>query len=294
MSLHLSLDMNGNKTEGAGAMMMYPIMLSFVSKFFGVEFSFSGVKDLSHFEYTDYTGDSESWSKSFEEFFNFPKLKNPDEIIRGFSFDQNLVNFIAENRNTNKEILIELPQHGATWPMMCFCEQNSDIIFTEELVKEAKNNLRFSGEKYFNNGEVNIALHIRTENPKDVDASSTERELYNYERDFSRYLNLIDRLKQKYYNKKTVLHIYSQGFTNSFEEFVNLTTEMFEVKLHIDEHPISDLYHMIYSDCFIMANSAFSYIASFMRTDLTYVRDNFWCFTYPSTIKVDYNFNIPL
>lgn len=110
--------MNGNKTEGAGAMMMYPIMLSFVSKFFGVEFSFSGVKDLSHFEYTDYTGDSESWSKSFEEFFNFPKLKNPDEIIRGFSFDQNLVNFIAENRNTNKEILIELPQHGATWPMM--------------------------------------------------------------------------------------------------------------------------------------------------------------------------------
>ena len=69
---------------------------------------------------------------------------------------------------------------------------------------------------------------------------------------------------------------------------------MFDINIHIDEHPISDLYHMIYADSFIMANSAFSYIASFFRNELTYVRDNFWCFTYPSTIKVDYNFNIPL
>jgi hypothetical protein len=292
MGLYLSLDMNGNKTEGVGAMMMYPIMLSFVSKFFDVGFSFSGIKELSHFEYTDHADNSESWSKSFEEFFNFPKLEKPDEIVNGFSFDQNLINFIEANRNTDKQILIEITQHGGTWPLICFCEQNSNIIFPKDLVQAAKNNLKFDRQKYFNENEINIALHIRTENPKDVDASSSERELYNFKKDFSRYLNLIDRLKKKYYNKKTVLHIYSQGFTNSFKEFVELATDLFEVKLHIDEHPISDLYHMIHSDCFIMANSAFSYIASFMRTNLTYVRDNFWCFTYPSAIKVDYNFNI--
>lgn len=286
--------MDGNKTEGVGAMMMYPIMLSFVSKFFDVEFSFSGIKNLSHFEYTNYVQDSDSWSKSFEEFFNFPKLSNPDRIITGFSFDQNLINFIESNRYTEERILVELPQHGATWPLMCFCEQNSHLIFKEETIKYLRNNLRYDGEKYFNEDETNIALHVRSQNPKDVDSDSSERELYVHERDFSRYLNLVDRLKQKFYNKNSVLHIYSQGFTSSFEEFVKLETDSFKVKLHIDEHPISDLYHMIQSNCFIMANSAFSYIASFMRNDLTYVRDNFWCFTYPSTIKVDYNFNIPL
>ena len=43
-----------------------------------------------------------------------------------------------------------------------------------------------------------------------------------------------------------------------------------------------------------MANSGFSYIASLMRSGVTYTRDNFWCTTLSSAIKVDYNFNIPL
>lgn len=286
--------MDGNKSEGVGAMMMYPIMLRFVSEFFGVGFSFSGIKNLSHFEYTNYTDDSKSWSEMFESFFNFPKLENPDKVIRQFSFDQNLVNFIQQNKDIKEQVLIELPQHGATWPLMCFCQQNSGLIFDENIIRSLREELNFSGKKYFNEDEFNIALHIRSENPKDVDASSAERELYNHSRDFSRYCNLIDRLKNKYYNKKTSLHIYSQGFANTFDEFFNLSSPMFDINIHIDEHPISDLYHMIYADSFIMANSAFSYIASFFRNELTYVRDNFWCFTYPSTIKVDYNFNIPL
>jgi hypothetical protein len=294
MSLHLSLSMNGNKTEGVGAMMMYPIMLSFVCKLFNTEFSFSGIKNLSHFEYTEHAEDCDSWSESFEKFFNFPRLENPDKVINQLSFNQNLINFIEQNRNVNEEILIELPQDGASWAIQQFCEQNHTIVFKKESIDELRNNLKFEGEKYFNEDEVNIAIHIRSENPKDVDASSSDRELYNLDRDFPRYVNLIDRLKKKFYNKKIVTHIYSQGFVSDFKNFLDLTTDLFEIQLHIDDHPVNDLYHMINADILFMANSGFSYIASLLRSDNTYVRDNFWCFTYPTTIKVDYNFNIPL
>lgn len=303
MTLHLSLLMDGEKTEGIGAMMMYPIMLGFICKFFNVGFSFSGIKDLAHFEYSDYAKNSHDWSKMFEDFFDFPKIENPDKIIEGVGFDQNLINYIELNRNIKEEILINLYQHGPSWNIQQFFNQNCELIATKERIDYFKNNLKYDGETYFKDGEINVVLHIRAQNPVDVNIdengfcilpSDILRELYNREKDFPRHLNLIDRLKKKYYNKKIVIHICSQGFVNSFENYLELSTDFCEIKLHIDKNPIEDLYHMIYSDVFVMANSGFSYIASLMRSGVTYTRDNFWCTTLSSAIKVDYDFNIPL
>ena len=93
------------------------------------------------------------------------------------------------------------------------------------------------------------------------------REYYIKENHFGRYTNLINFLKEQTKNKKTILHIHSQGFSTDFTEFFVFKDDNFDVQLHIDDHPISDIYHMSNSDLFIMSNSSFSWITSFLNSN---------------------------
>ena len=68
---------------------------------------------------------------------------------------------------------------------------------------------------------------------------------------------------------------HSQGFTTDFSEFLELKTNIFNIKLHIDEDATSDLYHMSNSDLFVMSNSSFSWIASLLNSNQKIVRNNF-------------------
>jgi hypothetical protein len=150
------------------------------------------------------------------------------------------------------------------------------IIFTQDRINKIKNNLIFKGKKYFTDG-VNVSLHIRTPNPNDISVEivSPLRELYSLEKDFVRYKNLINFLKSNLDGKPIILHIHSQGFTTDFSEFLELQSNNFEVKLHIDDHPISDIYHMSNADLFIMSNSSFSWISSLLNLNQKIMRDNF-------------------
>jgi transposase len=149
-------------------------------------------------------------------------------------------------------------------------------IFTKERIDKIRNNLYFSGERYFDEN-INISLHIRTANPDDIPAEivSTYREKYIFEKDFHRYKNLVDFLKNNTKDKKATLHIHSQGFTTNFEEFFELKEENFDIKLHIDDHPISDIYHMVNADLLIMSNSSFSWLSSLLNSNQKIARDNF-------------------
>ena len=139
-------------------------------------------------------------------------------------------------------------------------------IFTQERVNKIKNNLLFEGKKYFENG-LNVSLHLRTANPNDIpqEISSPLRELYVLERDLVRYENLINFIKTNIEQKQITFHIHSQGFTTDFSEFLKFETEEFKVKLHIDDHPTSDIYHMANSDLLILSNSSFSWISSLLN-----------------------------
>lgn len=276
---------NGLGTEGIGSVFQYQILLSFYADFIGIDFIFPGSENLSHHSYTEYS--EKEFHQNIDSFFNFPKMNNNwDEVFmfaelqstndpRGAEiFNGELVSFIQKNKDTEKNILINL--HWCHLYLLKFCQQNASEIFTKERIESIRDNLIFTGKKYFDDS-INISLHLRTANPNDVPSEivSPLRELYIMERDFYRYKNLIDYLKEQAKGQKATLHIHSQGFKNNFDEFLELIDDNFDIQLHIDDNPLSDIYHMSNADLLIISNSSFSWLPSLLNSNQKIARDNF-------------------
>tara|TARA_B100000131_G_scaffold14402_1_gene14746 strand:- start:440 stop:1399 length:960 start_codon:yes stop_codon:yes gene_type:complete len=276
---------NGLGTEGIGSVFQYQILLSFYADFIGIDFIFPGSENLSHHSYTEYS--EKEFHQNIDSFFNFPKMNNNwDEVFmfaelqstndpRGAQiFNGELVSFIEKNKDTEKNILINL--HWCHLYLLKFCQQNESEIFTKERIESIRDNLIFTGKKYFD-GNINISLHLRTANPNDIPSEivSPLRELYIMERDFYRYKNLIDYLKEQAKGQKATLHIHSQGFKNNFDEFLELIDDNFDIQLHIDDNPLSDIYHMSNADLLIISNSSFSWLPSLLNSNQKIARDNF-------------------
>lgn len=264
---------DGFGTEGIGSMFQYHLLLRFLTDFIGVDFTYPGSTNFAHHSYSGYS--EKEYFNLIDTFFNFPNIiEEWDEVIDILSVDDDLFSFIETNKNNEKRILANLS--NCHRQIESACEQNISNIFTKERINKIKNNLVFEGEKYFDNN-INISLHIRTANPNDIPSEiiSPYREKYKFEKDFYRYKNLINFLKKNVEDKKATLHIHSQGFTTNFHEFLDLKTDTFDVQLHIDDHPVSDLYHMSNADLLVMSNSSFSWVASLLNSNQKIARDNF-------------------
>jgi len=264
---------DGFGTEGIGSMLQYHLLLYFFADFIGVGFTYPGSENFAHHAYTEYS--KEEYFAMIDSFFNFPNTNGCwDEVLEVTEMNDQLMALINANREGDKKILINL--HNCHKSLASVCGQYMNEIFTKERIDRIRNNLSFDGERYFDEG-INISLHIRTANPNDIPAEivSPYREKYIFERDFTRYTNLVNFLKRNTEGRKTTLHIHSQGFTTNFEEFFELKEEDFNIKLHIDDHPISDIYHMVNADLLIMSNSSFSWLSSLMNSNQKISRDNF-------------------
>ena len=293
---------NGLGTEGIGSVFQYQLLLAFYADFIGVDYTFSGSINLAHHSYTAYT--MEEYCSFLDKFFNLSNIKTEwDEVFmfaelqstsdpRGAEiFNGELVSFIEKNKDTEKNILINL--HWCHVHLLKFCQQNATEIFTKERIEFIRNNLVFDGHKYFEDG-VNICWHLRTANPNDIPAEivSPLRDYYTPEKNFSRYENLIELLKSNSEGRKVTLHIHSQGFTHDFQPLLDLKEENFNIVSHIDESPLSDLYHMAHADLLVMSNSSFSWIASLLNTNQTIVRDNWSQFVHSNSLRVNYHYKL--
>lgn len=264
---------DGFGTEGIGSMMQYHLLLGFLSDSLGVDFTYPGSTNFAHYSYTD--SSAEEYFQSIDRFFNLPNLEQEwDEVISVSEITKDLLSHIEGSKSDDKKTLINLL--NCHRQIEDICRQNMSDIFTYDRVFKIKNNLLFDGKKYFEEG-LNVSLHLRTANPNDLpqEISSPLRELYVFEKDFIRYENLVNSLKTNIEQKQIILHIHSQGFTTDFSEFLKLKTDEFKIKLHIDDHPTSDIYHMANADLLIMSNSSFSWIASLLNPNQKIVRDNF-------------------
>ena len=264
---------DGFGTEGIGSMIQYHLLLQFLSDSIGVEFTYPGSTNFSHYSYTGYS--EKDYFHSIDSFFNFPNIvKEWDEVITITEISDNFLSLLEKYKQSDQRILINLS--NCHRQIENICRQNTSTIFTQERIIKIRNNLIFKGEKYFTDG-VNVSLHIRTPNPNDIPTEivSPLRELYILEKDFARYKNLVNFLKANLDERTMILHIHSQGFTTDFSEFLELQSDKFEIKLHIDDHPISDIYHMANADLFIMSNSSFSWNSSLLNPNQKIMRDNF-------------------
>tara|TARA_R110000868_G_scaffold28093_1_gene105739 strand:+ start:3684 stop:4586 length:903 start_codon:yes stop_codon:yes gene_type:complete len=276
---------NSGKNEGIGAISQYQILLYAVCKKFKVEFYNSGFKNIGHSTYSEYS--QEEWDNSFTNFFNLSTNKIIENQISFTKIDEELISFIETHINDSKDFLIYLDPEE----VLRYSQSIIDEIYQKKYLIDLKNNFNFN-QQYFSNQELNISLHIRCINPEDVMFQDI-RELYTSKEKF-RYINLINYLKKVCTNEKVNLHIYSQGEDKNFLNILNCEEDNFKVTLHLNQNPISDIYHMCYSDLFIMSNSSFSWIVHLLNYNPTLVRNNFWHSTYPNTLKLDekYLFNI--
>jgi hypothetical protein len=280
---------DGFGTEGIGSMIQYHLLLRFLTDFLGVDFTYPGSTNFAHHSYSGFS--EKEYFELIDVFFNFPNITNEwNEVINVEELNDNLFSFLESNKDSDKKILINLS--NCHRQIENICNQNVSNIFTEERIDKIRNNLIYNGDKYFDDN-INISLHIRTANPNDIPSEivSPYREKYKFEKDFNRYTNLVNFLKENVGDQKATLHIHSHGFTTNFQEFLDLKTNTFDIQLHIDDHPVSDLYHMSNADLLIMSNSSFSWVSSLLNSNQKIARDNFINGSFiHNAIKANYDF----
>lgn len=278
---------DGFGTEGIGSMIQYHLLLFYLSDFTGIPFTYPGSKNFAHHSYTEYSEDN--YFEKIDTFFNFPKVDTEWDEVHDYEgqIDDNFFKLI-ESYKSDKKVLVNL--HNCHRAIDAFCGSRKESIFTKDRVDRIRNNLVFNDEGYFQEGR-NICWHMRTPNPNDIPAEivSPYREYYVKDRDFLRYKTLVDFIKNNSRNTHTTLHIHSQGFSTDFSEFLNLRENNFDIRLHIDDHPTSDIYHMSHANIFIMSNSAFSYVPSLLSSNKKLTRNNYHTWTFNS-IQMNYNF----
>lgn len=275
---------NSGKKEGIGAVLQGQLFLYGICKKFGLEFYNDGFKNIGHSSYNNYSDCD--WDNLFTNFFNFSSDKNFEDKIIFSKIDERFFSFIEDNKNSSDDFLIYLDPEE----VLRYGQSIIDEIYQQKYLIDLKNNFNFN-QQYFSNQELNISLHIRSINPEDIMFQDC-REYYDKDNNF-KYINLINHLKKVCNNEKANLHIYSQGEDKNFSNILHCEEDDFKVTLHLNQNPISDIYHMCHSDLFIMSNSSFSWIAHLLNYNPTLVRDNFWHSTYPNTLKLDekYSFN---
>lgn len=272
---------------GIGAVCQQHLLLFCIAKELNVNLSIFPYENIVG--YADYGYSSQEWDKSFTEFFKFPFEDNFDEQMDFHGSYDDLKNGIASMQDDNKRILVDL----SVETVRNIGQQNLNTFFEKKYLQEIKNNLS-ADKSYFLEDDINVSFHIRTANSGDIasEISNSNREISNVSENFHRYKNIISFIKDKNIDKNVKVHIHSQGDEKNFEKFFSLNSDGLEVALHLNDHPINDVYHMSNADHLIMANSSYSWISHLLNFNTSYVRDNFWHTTYPTAIKLDYNYNI--
>lgn len=116
---------------------------------------------------------------------------------------------------------------------------------------------------YFNNYYTNVAVHVRRPNKQDdrIEGGNTPDDYY---------LNVIKNIKEKYFYKYLIFHIYSQGDLEKFKIYENPDTI-----LHINENMLDTFKGMVFSDILVTSASSFSYSAALLNNGEIYYKP-FW------------------
>lgn len=272
---------------GIGAVCQQHLLLFCIAKELEVDISISPYQNIVG--YSDFGYTPEEWDKSFTDFFKLPFVDEFDEQMDFHGSYEDLKNGISSMKDSDKKILIDL----SVETVRNIGQPNLDKFFESKYLQDIKDNL-FVENSYFSKEDVNVSFHIRSANSGDIasEISNSNREIGNVSDNFYRYKNIISYIKDKHLDQNVKVHIHSQGSEETFSEFFSLNSDSLEVTLHLNDHPINDIYHMSNADHLIMANSSYSWIGHLLNYNTSYVRDNFWHTVYPNAVKIDYNYNI--
>jgi hypothetical protein len=223
--------------DGFGAQYQRIIQTYILCKQNNLNFVYNSLKIVEH----NYTNDIE-YNKKLESLMN---LKN------------NIVNL-------NTGLKCDVLDYGSI--VMPYFEKNIDACCESEHMKFIKECFWENKQKpYFNNGKLNVAVHIRRENIHDKGLAGDRASTPN-----SYYLHIMNCIRNKYTNKEILFHIYSQGNILNFKEIVNS-----DVCFYLN-HDITDSFiGMVSADILITSPSCLSYVAALISDGEIYYK-KFW------------------
>jgi hypothetical protein len=177
---------------------------------------------------------------------------------------EQLINLKSNITNINNQMNVTHIDYGSI--IMPFFEKNIDSCCESEHMQFIKKCFwENKNKKWFNNGKLNVAVHIRRENPIDNGSAGERATTPN-----SYYLNIINHIRRKYSDKNMQFHIYSQGNQYNFKEFENEDTT-----LYLDHDLIESFFGMVSAEILITSPSSFSYVAALISDGEIYYKP-FW------------------
>ena len=289
--IYLFTKADGKQTEGIGAVAQCQIHTYTLSKMLGVGFASTKFENLQHYQEYD---TQENFSNDVTNFFNFPnQIEPPSDAVKFDHVDQTFLDFIEKNRNGD-DIYVEISNKDLIRVAISNTEKWSSVIpDLSKLVSIDDSN------KYFDEDKLNISLHITNFiEGRDNDRTAQREQFVQGNRKEKYYIDLLQKFDDIFNKRGRTLfvdkeyHIYSRSQTpgdlSQFEAFTKLGLP---IKFHIDEHPLTSLYHLIQSDVKVLSNSSFSYMAALYGHGLNVVRDNFFCKLPYNAVYTDYDGN---
>jgi transcription initiation factor TFIID subunit 8 len=182
-------------------------------------------------------------------------------------------NFELAENNSDKNINI------LDFSVISIFENNIDFYMESESLKNLRNIFWKNKIKKFDTNKLNISIHVRRQNIHDnrIEGADTPDKYY---------LDVIRHLRQLYYNKDILFHIYSQGNIDNFKIYEND-----DVVLHIDENIFYTFIGLVEADILVMSASSFSYSAGLLNDGIVYYLP-FWHKPCKNWITLSYYLNL--
>ena len=268
---------DGKQTEGIGAVAQCQIHTYTLSKMLNVGYLSTNFKNLQHYQEHS---TQEKFCEDVTKFFNFPNsqaIESVDDSVYFERVDQNFIDFVKKNQKDD-DLYVEI----GNIDLMRIADNNYQIW--KPFIKELSSLVFFDQDKYYYDDEkLNIALHITNFiEGRDNDRSLSREQFVQGNKKEQYYINLLQKFDQ-IFNKDSKTgslekeyHIYSRSQTpGDLTQFESFTKLGLPIKFHIDEHPLTSLYHLIRSDVKVLSNSSFSYISAIYGEGVSIARTNF-------------------
>ena len=235
---------DGKQTEGIGAVAQCQIHAYTLSKMLNIDYTSTNFENLQHYQ-------EHSTLEQFSQDDKYWVVKDLCVVIG------------------NADLMRMADNNHQTWKP--FVEELSSLVFFDE------------DKYYYDDDKLNIAVHITNFiEGRDNDRSLSREQFVQGNKKEQYYINLLQKFDQIFNqdNKTGTLekeyHIFSRSQTpgdlTQFEAFTKLGLP---IKFHIDEHPLTSLYHLIKSDVKVLSNSSFSYISAIYGEGVSIARTNF-------------------
>jgi len=148
------------------------------------------------------------------------------------------------------------------------CANSFSLKKVKKFFRENKNT-----NNYFNNNNLNIAIHVRRPNPHDNRILGTDTP-DNF------FLRIVNQLRVIYVAENPLFHLYSQGNNENFDLF-----KADDLVLHLDESIEDTFLGMVLAEVLVTGASSFSYTAGLLSDGVVYYMP-FWHEPLPHWISI--------